>query len=356
MLKSTAHLLLSIIILIGVESCANRPVFPDQTTIPRGRQLPMDGIWRLTTGNTRLIFRVDKGRMFFYEVRDPLPKSNNLLSMGAIAKNPRIPSAADLSRREGGIIAKDITETNDPLTYTCQSFSFDTQSHIFEFGPGEIKIVSSTQINLKTFPNSKTGFGETIEESFWRENLDNQTWFEQTILKMDDHGSIENKGAEAKPKQLSQDFQLKQEQPSQDSKNKTAQISQDSEVKQEQPSLDSQTKPQQPNQDFKTKTGNSAQSSENSEFIEREPVDNSGQNREVINVPMDKMETNGELSNSARDFVAKAVKNAKKANGYVEINCPPNAPRSVIRSLVILGVDTYVDYHLTDYELVIAKP
>ena len=267
-------------------------------------------------------------------MRDPLPKSNNLLSIGAIAKNPRIPSAADLSRREGGIIAKDITETNDPLTYTCQSFSFDTQSHIFEFGPGEIKIVSSTQINLKTFPNSKTGFGETIEESFWRENLDNQTWFEQTILKMDDHGSIENKGAEAKPKQLSQDFQLKQEQPS----------------------LDSQTKPQQPNQDFKTKTGNPAQSSKNSEFIEREPVDNSDQNREVINVPMDKMETNGELSNSARDFVAKAVKNAKKANGYVEINCPPNAPRSVIRSLVILGVDTYVDYHLTDYELVIPKP
>ena len=299
MFKYTTYLFLLVTLLIGVQSCARRPALPDQGTIPASRQLPLDGLWRLTSGKASSIFRIDKGRMFFLERRKPLPK--NLQPAEVTVKNPRIRSAADLSKRPGGVIAKDIKETSDPLTYKCQSLSYDAQRRVYGFGSGEIKIVSSTQIILTTFPNLVTGLGEKIEESFSRETLDNQSWFEETLLGADTRGS--------------------------------------------QPSKVSRVKAKQP-----------AQSPEISGAIKDRSNGNPSQTRKVITVPLEKMESNGKLSKSAKDFIEQAVQNAKEANGSVTINYPPDAPDSVVRSLANIGVETHVDNNRNDYELVIIKP
>ena len=300
MFKYSTYLFLLVTMLVGVQSCARRPAIPDQSTIPTSRQLPLDGLWRLTSGKASSIFRIDKGRMYFFERRKPLPK-NSPQRMGATAKDPKVRSAADLSRRPGNMIVKDIKETGDPLIYTCQSLSYDVRRRMYGFGAAEIKIASSTQIILKTFPNLGTGLGQKIEESFWRENLVNQSWFEQTLLAAD---------------------------------NRDFRSSKDSWGKAEQP----------------------AQSSESSSAIKNHSNGTPSLKRKVLTVPLEKMESNGKLSKSAKDFIEQAVQNAKEANGYVKINYPPNAPDAVVRSLVNIGVETYVDDNRNDYELVIFKP
>ena len=242
-----------------MEGCARNPALPDQSAIPASEQLPLDGLWRMASGNTGSIFRIDKGRMYFYERRKALPK-NSPLSIAAIHKDPKIRSAAELSKHPGEVIAKDIKGTQDQLTYTCLSPSYDAQRHVFGFGPGEIRVASRTQIVLKTLPNLDTGLRETIEESFILESLDNQS------------GDI------------------------------------------------------------------------------------TSLNRKVIAVPPDKMESNGKLSKSANGFIVETVRNAKESNGSVVINCPPNAPKSVLKSLTNTGAKTFIDEHRDDYELVITKP
>ena len=299
-LKTTPCLLLLVTMLLGAEGCARRPVLPDQSTIPASRQLPLDGLWRLASGNTGSIFRIDKGRMYFYERRKPLPK-NSPLAIGAAVKDPKVRSAADLSRRTGEVIAKDIKETDAPLTYQCQSLSFDARRHISGFGPAEINVASSTQLILKTFPNAETGLGEKIEESFWRENLDNQSWFEQSLLKTDDRGLEPNKNTRQNA---------------------------------EQPTP----------------------SSESPKAIDELRSGNPSENRKVIAVPSEKMESNGKLSKSAKEFIEQTVRNTKEANGSVVINCPPDAPDPVVRALAKTGAETFVDENRNDYELVIIKP
>jgi hypothetical protein len=331
-LESTACLLLLVTVLMGAEGCARRPVLPDQSTIPSGQQLPLDGLWRLTSGNTGSIFRIDKGRMYFYERRKPLPI--NVLPIGATAKNPRILSAADLSFSPGEIIAMDIKETSGPRDFSCQSLSYDAEKDMLGFGFAEIRIVSSAQIILKTFPNLGTGLGEKIEEGFWRENLDNQSWFEQILLKPDDRGSQPGKNPQEIVGQTDKGFNVQVEQPNQDS----------------------QVKVEQPNQDSKEHVEQPALSSEDSKVIEKQSSENATEGRKVIAVPPEKMESNGKLSKSAKEFIGQVVQNAKKANGSVEINCPPDAPDAIVKSLVNIGAETYVDDNRNDYELVITKP
>ena len=321
-LKCASYILL-VTLLIGAGGCGRKLIFPDQSTIPITQQLPLDGLWRLASGDTDSIFRIDKGRMFFYEWRDPLPASS-LSVIGVTTGDSRLRYATDLITRPGEIIVKDIKATSDPLTYACQSLSYDAQRHKLGFGPAEIKVASSTQIILKTLPNLDTGLGEKIEESFLRENLDNQSWLEQTLLKTEDRGSQPIKNTQEIPGQPGQNSQLKVEQPAQNPQEHVEQ--------------------------------QATQPSVNSNAIEDKRGENPTEGRKVIAVPPDKMESNGKLSKSAKEFIGQAVRNAKKANGSVEINCPPDAPDAVVQSLVNIGADTYVDVKRNDYELVIIKP
>ena len=263
--------------------------------------MPLDGLWRMGSGNTGSIFRIDKGRMYFYERRKTLPK-NTLLPPGTI-KDPKYRSAADWGRQPGDVIAKDIKQTDDPLTYNCQSLSYDAQRHIVGFGGGEIKIASGIQLILKTLPNPETALGGSVEESFLRENLDNQTLFEQSLIKRDDR--TVQAGKEIQP----------------------------------QPVL-APIEPPPP----------SAGAPDN------QSGDTASQNRKVIAVPPDKMESKGKLAKPAKEFIEQTLQNAKESNGYVEINCPSTAPESVVHSLTNIGVETFVDENRNDYELVIIKP
>lgn len=318
MLHLALKLLLSCVIVLGGTGCSHRPHFPDQSLVPAGQASPMDGLWRLASGNTGLVFRIDKGRMFFYERRKPLTSS--ILPMQATMKEPHIRSAADLSSLPGGVIARDIHGTNDPLIYSCQSLSFN--KGLLGVGPGEIKLISSTQLVLKTLPNSETGLGEKIEEIFLRENLDNQTWYEQTFLNSEDQVSKAKSYSEARTELPNQGNEVKPEQVVQALPEKT-----------------------EPSKVMESSEGNQQGTAEKLE-----------QNRKVLNVPMDKMESDGKLSSSAKEFIEKAVRNARAANGYVEINCPPNAPESIVKAIVKIGVETYIDDNRGDYELVIINP
>ncbi|CAG1020055.1 hypothetical protein MTYM_00033 [Methylococcales bacterium] len=332
------------LIMAGTVGCGHRPTLPDQKTVQSTKELPLDGLWRMTSGKANSVFRIDKGRMYFYERRKPLPK--NALPSADNIKNPDIRSAADLSSHPGAVIVKDITETHDPLSYSCQSLSYDKQRHAFNFGLGEIKIISGTQIKLTTLPNSLTGLGEKYEESFWRENLDNQTWFEQTILKAEDGSrqpSISSSGKEGQATKAPQDSAMQPNNAAPESETQSNRGFQDTSTP---PGKDIQQQVQQPAQTPE----------ENPVAIKDQPSDGANQKRKVLTIPADKMESNGKLSKSAKDFIEQTLQNANASDGTVEINCPLEAPEAVVRSLVNIGVETYVDDQRNDYELVIIKP
>ncbi len=298
--KYVMPIFLWVILLLNSQGCARRPALPDEKTIPLSHQLPIDGLWRFTGGKANSIFRIEKGRMYFFEKRKPLPK-NSPLRTQATAKESKIRSVVDLSSRPGEIIAKDIKEVFQPLTYRCLSLSYAEQNHSYEYVYSEIKIVSDTQIVLTILPNALTGLSQKIEESFWRESLDNQTSFDQALLAAEKRGFPVNRDVLGKIEQ--QNF-----------------AKQNVRV---------------PKDQSKTKAN---------------------RKQKVLKVPLEKMESNGKLSQSAREFIEQAVQNAKEANGYVTINYPPSAPNSVIRSLTKIGVEADIDFNINTYELVITKP
>ncbi len=259
--------------------CARRPPLPDQTAIPVSRPLPLDGAWRLSSGHTGTMFRIDKGRMFFVDRQKPLPKNSPLLA-NAIKKNPKALSAVDLVRRPGEVIMRDIQKTANPMIYAGQAFFYDAKRRLFALTAAELQISSSTTLVLKISPNPATGLMEEIQDGFLREALDNQTLFDQAMLPAN---TVRTAGSER-----------------------------------------------------------------------RSGVSNP--DRKVIPIPMDKMESNGQLSKSAKEFIEQTVQDAQSVNGWVTIKMPPNAPSGVVSALMGMVLDTQVDTHITFYEMIIVKP
>jgi len=268
------------VLIVADLGCARRPSLPNQTAIPTSQALPVDGVWRLSSGNTGFMFRIDKGRMFFLEKQKPLPKNSPLI-IKTITKNAKTPSAADLSRQPGDVIVQDIQKTSNPLIYACQAFFYDVKRRLLILTAAEIQISSSTTLVLKIPPNPAAGLLEEIQDSFLRETLDNQTLFDHALLP--DNRVVRPTGPEP-----------------------------------------------------------------------RSAASNS--NRKVISIPMDKMESNGQLSKSAKNFIAQTVKDAQSVNGWVTIKIPPNAPDAVTSGLMDMPLDTQVDPHITFYEMIIVKP
>ncbi len=270
--------LIIVLVFTGM-GCARRPPLPDQTAIPVSQPLPLDGSWRLSSGHTGSIFRIDKGRMFFVDKQKPLPKNSPLLNH-AIIKNPKNPSAADLVRRPGEVIMQDIQKTANPMIYSGQAFFYDAKRRLFALSAAELQISTSTSLVMKIPPNPAAGLMEEISDGFLRESLDNQAMFDQALLP-----------------------------PKPTPKSRSEKRSRDA-----------------------------------------------GMDRKVIPIPMDKMESGGQLSKSAQDFIEQTLKETQAANGWINIKLPVNAPDAVVRNLKDLGVDTQVDNHISFYELVIVKP
>jgi hypothetical protein len=173
--------LMLILVLIPSEwGCARRPPLPDHNAIPASQQLSIDGSWRLASGNTSFIFRIDKGRMYFLEKQKPLPQNSPLLT--GLVGSDKVLSPADLSRRPGEVIVQGIQPTSNPWVYDCQAFFYETKKRQFILTSAEIQIKSSNTITLKIFSNPTAGLINELQDSFLRETLDNQTLFEQTLL------------------------------------------------------------------------------------------------------------------------------------------------------------------------------
>lgn len=152
-LSKWKSLLLTILLLFSLVSCIAVANLPLKDQFPKQNKLSIDGIWQIQ-GNLQAkpYFKFDSGIMYAY---------SNLHPQSMI--------------KQGMVMVKDIEEKDFPI-YSCSLASHRSGSGSFDFGQGEIEVISETILIVRYFPNPKTNIGE-IEEMYQKISLDDEEWF-----------------------------------------------------------------------------------------------------------------------------------------------------------------------------------
>ena len=167
------------ILLLAFQGCGKKLPFPDQSTVPPAKKLAIDGTWRLVSGNITSVFRIDMGRMYYYDRQKP-PRGTRQENIPG--KSSEILSATDYSRRPGNVVAMGIRETADGTVFPCKTAVYNLKKKSLEFTPGELRIVSPTRVILKAFSRTDSGLVETVSDGFEKVTLDNESWFTETAV------------------------------------------------------------------------------------------------------------------------------------------------------------------------------
>lgn len=150
-----------IIFVFLLSSCVTSTYvsYPQKNEVIRGEKLPIDGVW-VNHNNAR--FRISQGILY---IDDP-------------GINPPF--------RNGQVIGKNIKQVSSKR-YTLDSGSHNISLGIVGFGKGEIEVISSSSIVLRTFPNKGTRLLTTIESIFRYSELDSPNAFMASFNKDNNH-------------------------------------------------------------------------------------------------------------------------------------------------------------------------
>jgi hypothetical protein len=137
-------------ILTNISGCVTTPTFPHQSTIPIGKPTAIDGLWQLHGDyEYKPIFRIKKGVMFAY---------SNIHPRSFV--------------KQGWVIAKGIKLRQFPK-FSVMPITY--MGATWDYGQGEIEVLSRDLIILRYFPNPRTRFNRTIEETYKNISLDNSS-------------------------------------------------------------------------------------------------------------------------------------------------------------------------------------
>lgn len=130
---SRGWLLIAAAALQGVIAfgCAGpyHPAIPLYTEIPASSPLPIDGVWEDSFG---VRWKFDAGRAYF-----PIPENGS---------------------PAGSLVAKNILpEQKGDLRYSCVAGSYGNSLRVFDYGPAEIIVHSTSSLEVKFLPDQKTG-------------------------------------------------------------------------------------------------------------------------------------------------------------------------------------------------------
>lgn len=140
-------ILLMLILTTVVSSCNYVPPYPQYTAIPDGDPLPIDGEWHNDRG---LNFKIEKGKM--YTLND-----------------------SDWGTPAGSVIAREIRRLS-PGKYSCKYATYNPSMYIYDYGDGEIRIISRDTIKTIAFPNIKTNAISTTTK-LYKTRLADETRF-----------------------------------------------------------------------------------------------------------------------------------------------------------------------------------
>lgn len=269
------------IVILDLQGCGKKLAFPDQSTVPATRKSALDGTWRLVTGNVTQVFRIDSGRMYYYNRQKP---PRGVRQEVAPVLSSELKSATDYVRRPGDVIAMGIRDTDDPRNFSCKTAVYDIKKRGLDFVPGQLRIVSESRIVLKALSKAGAGAVETVEERFDKVSLDDETLFLGSLYPGNGRVAvIQPRRPEAAPVQRAKPAKA----------------------------------------------------------------------RKTTVIPPDKMEADGRLSDSAKEFIAQTVRNSRDADGSVEVRYPPNTSERIVRALRELGADVSENDDNSLYEIVI---
>ncbi len=130
-------------ILTTISGCTTTPTFPHYSSMQTGEPTAIDGLWQIQGKNTKAIFRIKRGIMY--------AESN--IASGSFVK-------------QGWVVARDIRLEQFPK-FSVMPVSFKKAK--WDYGLGEIELISRKHMILRYYPNSRTGLNRTIEETY--ENL-----------------------------------------------------------------------------------------------------------------------------------------------------------------------------------------
>lgn len=143
----TVILILILSMLTLFSGCAITPILPHHSTMPTGEPTAIDGLWQIQGKDTKTIFRIKHGIMY--------AESN--IAPGSFVK-------------QGWVVAKDIKLQQFPKFAVMP---ITLKQAMWDYGQGEIELISKNHIILRYFPNSRTGFNRTYEETYENLSLDN---------------------------------------------------------------------------------------------------------------------------------------------------------------------------------------
>ncbi len=117
--------------------------------------MPIDGEWM---NENKLVIRIEHGEMF-----TTIPATNGMPA--------------------GALLAKDI-QRNGAGSFKCAKESYNKNTGIVDYGEGLITILQNDIIQIKTFPNSKTGFGYAKPTQLRKIRLDDEAAYRAELAAM----------------------------------------------------------------------------------------------------------------------------------------------------------------------------
>lgn len=130
-----------------ISGCVITPTFPRYSSISAGEPTAIDGLWEIQGKKTKTTFRIKNGIMSVESNID-----------------------SDSFVKQGWVVAKNITLRQFPI-FSAMPISF--KQALWDYGPGEIELISEKYMILRYFPNSRTGLYRTTEETYENLSLDN---------------------------------------------------------------------------------------------------------------------------------------------------------------------------------------